>query len=74
MRLALLVGCGQLCLSFSQVVGFYDHHDHWKKSGDLSVFLHGDSHQRKLLPKTNFLFGCGLLCLLSNQIEGFFDQ
>ena len=43
----LLVGCGQLCLSFSQIEGLFDHQYICKKSITTTDILHGDNHQKK---------------------------
>ena len=47
MRLPLLFGFGQLCLSFKQVAEFFDHQYICMESIDTIFFLLGDNHQRK---------------------------
>ena len=66
----LLVGCGQLCLSVSQIEGLFDHQYICKKSITTTDFLHGDNHQQK----EGSEFGFCQLYLQCNQIGGFFDH
>ena len=47
LRLQLLVGCGEFCISFSQIAGFLDHQYVYKESVNTIYFLHGDNHQHK---------------------------
>ena len=43
-----LVGCGQLCLLFSKIAGYFDHQCLRKESVYILLFLHGDIHQGKV--------------------------
>ena len=47
LRLPLLVGCGQWCLSSNQIEGIFDHQYMCKKYINTIDFLHGDNHQQK---------------------------
>ena len=39
-RLPVLVGGGQMCLSYNQIAGFFDEHEYlWKESSDLCFFV-----------------------------------
>ena len=48
----LLVGCGQLSLSSTQIEGFFDFQQLWKEWINLIIFLQGDNHQRKVACQT----------------------
>ena len=56
MRLPVLFDCGNLCFSSSQIAGFFDYQYMLKESSDLGLFLHGDSHQAKVVPENSFFF------------------
>ena len=55
-RLPVLFDCGNLCFSSSQIAGFFDYQYMLKESSDLGLFLHGDSHQAKVVPQNSFFF------------------
>ena len=70
LRLPLLVGCGQVCVS-SQIAGFFDYKYLRKESIDILEFLRGDNHQGKEAPETTILAGYGQLSFLFIQIAGY---
>lgn len=44
----LLIGCGQLNISYNQIERLFDHRFFGKESIGIFLFLHGDSHQEKV--------------------------
>ena len=54
LRLALLIGCGQVCLSSNRIPGFCDQQYLCKESN-----LHGNIDQTKLVCETITLTMCG---------------
>ena len=74
LRLPLLVGCDQLCLSSSQIVEFFDHQCTWKKSIDTLFFYMEIAITRRKDLRQPLLVVCGQLCVLSNHTAGFFDH
>ena len=75
MRLPLLFGFGELCLSFKQVAEFFDHQYSCMESIDTIFFFYLEIaiKGRKDL-RLPVLVGCCQLCLLFNRIPGFFGH
>lgn len=48
LRLLLLVGCVEVCLSSNQIEGFFDQQYFWEESIDVVDFLCGDIYYRKV--------------------------
>ena len=63
LRLSLLVGCGQVCLTSNQITLFFEQQYYWTEPINIFDFLHGDNHLSLQL-----LFGCGQMCLCSKRI------
>ena len=74
LKLPLLIGCSQLCLSLNQIAGLFDHQYMSKKSTKTINCFYGDNHQKSKDLRGPVLVGCFQLCLPSNQTERYFDQ
>ena len=67
-----MVGCGQVCLSSSQILDFFDYKYLWRESIDILEFLLRDNHQGKVAQlRLPFLAGYGQLSFLSNLIASY---
>ena len=56
--------CGQVCLLFNQIAGFFGHQYLWKASIDILEFLHGHSYQGKVaFGTTTFVWIGPSVCL-----------
>ena len=74
LRLLLLVGCGQLCLSSSQITGFFDHCYILKQSSYIIVFYMELVIKQRQNSRLLLLIRYVQVSLLSNQIAGFFGH
>ena len=72
LRLILLVECGQLCLSSSQITGFFDHCYILKQSSYIVVFYMELVIKQRQNSRLLLLIRYVQVSLLSNQIAGLF--